>query len=57
MISKLCVFAVILALSGFAQSTIRENIQFTTVNGDSYDLYEELDKGKFVFVTFIKIFF
>ncbi len=53
-IGKLLVFTIIAALSAAAQDMIRENVQFKDVNGNSYDLYEELDKGKHVFLTFVK---
>lgn len=56
-IRKLCTFALILAISGAAQNTIQGNVQFTSMEGNSYDLYALLDNGKHVFVTFIKIFF
>ncbi len=53
-IRKLFALTLILALSGDAQNTIKNNVQFTDVKGNSYDLYEELGKGKHVFVTFAK---
>lgn len=37
--------------------TITEDIQFTTMDGDSYSLFSLLDEDKHVFVAFIKIFF
>ena len=40
-----CVMA--FTLLGFAQIT---NVQFTDLEGNSYDLYEELTKGKHVLV-------
>ena len=56
-INKLFTLTLILVLSGAAQNTIQNNVQFISMKGDSYDLYELLDNGKHVFVTFIKIFF
>ena len=49
-IDKVTVLALLFASAGFGQG----NVQFTDVKGNSYDLFEELGKGKHVFVTFAK---
>ena len=49
-IDKLIILTLLTASVGFGQ----ENVQFTDVKGNSYDLFEELGKGKHVFVTFAK---
>ncbi len=47
---KLSAFLMCFALSGFSQ-TIR-NVQFTDMEGESYDLHEILESGKYVLVHF-----
>ena len=40
---------IILAMVGFAQI---DNVQFTDLQGRSFDLYEELDKGRYIYIYF-----
>ncbi len=50
LLTKLAVLLMCLTLSGFAQIG---NIQITDLDGNSYDLYEMLNKGRYVYVQMI----
>ena len=47
---KVLTFLICLTLLGFAQI---DNVQFKDLDGNSYDLYELLESGKYVYVQMI----
>ena len=47
---KLAAIGMVLSMSGYSQTELADNVQFTDMDGKSYDLYNLLDNDKYVFL-------
>ncbi len=49
---KLAAIGMVLSMSGYSQ-ILENNVQFTDMEGKSYDLYDLLDNGKYLFIEML----